>query len=43
LGIGLAVFGVLISLTIVGAIVGVPLAIFGGWLAGWNFTKMARR
>jgi len=41
-GIVIAVFGVLISLTVVGAIIGVPLAIIGGAAGGWGFVTAMR-
>ena len=42
-GLVLATFGVLISFTVVGVIIGVPMAIIGGALAGWHFIRMANR
>ena len=39
LGIGLATVGVLLCFTVVGAIIGVPLAIIGGMIAGRAYGK----
>lgn len=40
IGLPLALFGVLISFTVIGAIIGIPMVLIGGSLFGWGFVKL---
>ncbi|MEO0215721.1 MAG: hypothetical protein ABIL70_08755 [candidate division WOR-3 bacterium] len=39
----LALFGVIISLTVIGAVIGIPMALVGDALFGWGFVKFFKK
>lgn len=42
LGLPMALGGTLVSFTIIGAIIGIPMALIGGVLFGYGFTKLVQ-
>lgn len=43
IGMPLAVVGVIISLTVIGAIVGIPMALIGGAMFGYGVVKFLKK